>query len=185
MNPLALLEKYFAFSEETKNTIITHSRCVATKALAIADSLDISVDREFLEEAALLHDIGVCRVHAPKISCFGQAPYITHGLIGREILEAEGLPRHALVCERHIGVGLSQADVIAQNLPLPSRDMVPITIEERIVCMADLFFSKTPGKLSYEKSFTDVEKSLSRFGFEKVIIFHQWALEFGCLPADL
>lgn len=185
MNPLKLLEKYFDFSAEALETVIVHSRHVATKALAISERLDITVDRDFIEEAALLHDIGICQVHAPKISCFGAAPYIVHGLIGREILEGEGLLRHALICERHIGVGLSRADVIAQNLPLPHRDMVPITLEERIVCMADLFFSKTPGRLDHEKSFADIEKSLARFGEMKVTIFRQWAAEFDCLPAGL
>ncbi len=53
-------------------------------------------DRLFIEEAALLHDIGVCQVHAPGLGLHGRHPYIMHGVLGREILEREGYPLHAL-----------------------------------------------------------------------------------------
>src|SRR5262245_17215407 len=111
MNAEALLEKYFT-NRTALEIILQHSRLVATKALRIADSLGrTDIDRRFVEEAALLHDIGACRVNAPDIGCQGDEPYIRHGVIGREILEAEGLPRHAMVCERHIGVGLTIEEI--------------------------------------------------------------------------
>ena len=125
------------------------------------------IDREFVKEAALLHDIGVCRTAAPGIGCHGSEPYIRHGIIGREILEAEGLPRHAMVCERHIGVGLTVEDIRAQNLPLPMREMSPVSVEERIICFADLFYSKYPGALHTEKSPEAVRKKLVQFGHRK------------------
>jgi uncharacterized protein len=179
LNPFALLEKYFS-NRAALDIVYRHSRMVADKALAIARGAgDPGLDLGFIEEAALLHDIGVSRVNAPGLHCFGAAPYIRHGIIGREILEAEGLPRHALVCERHIGVGLSTLDIVQQKLPLPRRDMSPRTAEERIVAMADLFYSKKGGELDREKSTERVRSDLSRFGAEKVAIFQGWLSDFG------
>jgi uncharacterized protein len=135
-----------------------------------------------VEEAALLHDIGVCRIQAPKLGLEAGLPYIMHGIIGREILEQEGFPRHALVCERHIGVGLTVEDIISQQLPLPQRDMTPRSTSEQIVCFADLFYSKSPGRIAFQKSPEQVRKKLAGFGEDKVQIFESWMDLFG---ADL
>jgi uncharacterized protein len=154
---------------------------VADKALQIASNLDgVAIDLIFLEEAALLHDIGVCRTASPKFGCHGIEPYIRHGIIGREILEHEGLPLHALVCERHIGVGLTAEDVRSQRLPLPARDMAPLSLEEKIVCFADLFYSKNPEKIGREKTIAKIRSDLAKFGDHKVGIFEGWLKDFGC-----
>ncbi|MBI1922388.1 MAG: HD domain-containing protein [Geobacter sp.] len=180
MNALDLLHKYFPEPASFK-IVCEHSRRVAEKALFIAKPLGFSKDRLcFIEEAALLHDIGICRINAPDIGCIGADPYIRHGIHGREILENEGLPLHALVCERHIGVGLTAEDIRLQSLPLPKRDMSPVTIEERIVCCADLFYSKKPGAIHHEKSVEQVRQGLARFGIHKVELFDSWLSGFGC-----
>ena len=59
------------------------------------------------------------------------------------MMQAEGYPRHALVCERHTGTGLSLSYIIEQDLPVPHREMLPISLEEQVICFADKFFSKT------------------------------------------
>lgn len=183
MNPLALLEKHFS-NNSALDIVYRHSRMVADKALAIAKGInDPALDLNFIEQAALLHDIGVSRVRAPGLHCFGAAPYICHGIIGREILEAEGYPLHALVCERHIGVGLSTRDIVDQKLPLPQRDMSPQTVSEKIVAMADLYYSKKGDELEREKSTDRVRSDLMRFGAEKVEIFHSWLSDFGIAPS--
>ncbi|WP_085812507.1 HD domain-containing protein [Geoanaerobacter pelophilus] len=180
MNPRALLEKYFENNQVALDIVYRHSRNVADKALEIATKAGLPQEElDFIEEAALLHDIGVCRIYAPKLNCFGKAPYVWHGVIGREILDAEGLPRHAMVCERHIGVGLTAADIVAQRLRLPVREMSPVTTCERIVALADLFFSKKGGELDLEKSTQQVRCDLLRFGEEKVQIFESWLSAFG------
>ena len=182
MNPIGLLEQVFGANRAGFEIVLRHSRMVADKALAIARLSDApDLDLEFIEQAALLHDIGVARVYAPMLHCFGDSPYICHGIIGREILEAEGLPRHALVCERHIGVGLSLSDIEQQGLPLPEREMSPENRPERIVALADLFFSKKGGQLEREKSVDQVRSDLFKFGQSKVFIFEGWLQEF--LPA--
>lgn len=176
VNTTDLLRKYFP-DEFAFNIISEHSRLVADKALAVARCLNEQVDTLFLEEAALLHDIGICRTAAVNLGCFGQDPYITHGIHGRSILEAEGLPRHALVCERHIGVGLTIEDVIVQRLPLPHRPMAPTCIEEEIICFADLFYSKK-GSRSGEKNIESIRSGLRIFGDHKCSIFDGWLERF-------
>jgi uncharacterized protein len=182
VNPIALLEKTFGANRAGFEIVLRHSQMVAQKALAIARGVrNEELDLDFIEQAALLHDIGVAAIYSPKLHCFGKAAYICHGVIGREILEAAGFPNHALVCERHIGVGLSTLDIERQRLPLPEREMSPISTAERIVALADLFFSKKGGELEREKSTDQVRSDLLKFGAEKVVIFDGWLQEF--LPA--
>ena len=179
VDPVLLLEQEFGANRAGFDIVYRHSQMVAHKALEIARGSRIQgLDLLFIEQAALLHDIGVARVNAPMLHCFGEAPYICHGVIGREILEAAGFPRHALVCERHIGVGLSTRDIAQQRLPPPDREMSPVSTAERVVALADLFFSKKEGKLESEKSPARVRSDLLKFGAVKVAIFEGWLLEF-------
>ncbi len=181
MDPLALLRKYFSANRQSFEIVYEHSRMVADKALRIAAGIDApSPDLQFIEEAALLHDIGVSLTNAPKIGCEGNAPYLSHGILGRQILEAEGYHGHALVCERHIGVGLTVEDIVAQQMDMPVRDMRPVSLEEKIICFADLFYSKRPGFIHNEKSIDQVRRNLAKHGMHKVEIFNQWLSEFGC-----
>ena len=137
----------------------------------------ISTSLTFIEEAAMLHDIGVFRCNAPGIDCHGDAEYICHGYLGAELMRAEGYPRHARVCERHTGTGLSLAMIEERNLPLPHRDdFRPETWEEQLICFADKFFSKT--KLEKEKPVEKVRQSLSKYGNETVQQFDDWCKRF-------
>ena len=170
---------------EARNAAVPQLTPIAearNKALRIAGNLQgIELNRRFIEDAALLHDIGVSRTFAPRIGCHGDAPYMHHGILGREILEAEGLHAHGLVCERHIGVGLTVEDIVNQQLPLPLRDMTPVHREERLVCFDDLFYSKRPADCLVEKSIPQGRTELARFGIGKVAIFDTWLAEFGVI----
>ncbi len=172
-----LLARYL--EGEPFRIVVEHSRHVADLALEVADRLAVSGnDRIFIEEASLLHDIGVCRVDAPELGLHGGNTYIMHGVLGRDILEKEGYPLHGLVCERHTGVGLTCDDIVRQNLPLPHRAMCPVSLPEQIICFADLFYSKNPGKLDQRKTAAQVRKKLLRFGEEKVAVFDAWLARF-------
>lgn len=165
---------------EPLRIVLEHSRYVADLALEIAGRLALEGDdRLFIEEAALLHDIGVCQVHAPDLGLYGKHPYIMHGVLGRDILEREGYPLHALVCERHTGVGLTCEEIIRKGLPLPHREMCPQTLSEQIICFADLFYSKNPDRLGKRKSVEKVRKKLLPFGEEKVAVFDAWLVRFN------
>ena len=163
---IRLLEKHYRDHDIAFPILLEHSHRVADKALAIGKRLSSHrpVNLKFIEEAALLHDIGIFLTDAPDIGCFGEKHYLEHGYLGREILEQEGLPEHALVCERHIGVGLSRHDIIEQSLPLPQREMMPVSIEEKIIAYSDLFFSKSPADRDRERSFAQIRQKMSRYG---------------------
>ena len=44
-------------------------------------------------------------------------------------MRIEGYPRHARVCERHTGTGITQAMIEERGLPLPLQDFMPETLE--------------------------------------------------------
>lgn len=168
-----IIDKYYPEANKLRDIFLTHSTLVTRRSLKICDAHpELRLDRGFVEEAAMLHDIGIYRCDAPGICCFGSEPYICHGIIGAEMLRAEGYPRHARVCERHTGAGLTIEDIIGQNLPLPHKDFLPETLEEKLVCYADKFYSKThPDR---EKSLEQAEKSIARFGKDGLQRFLAW-----------
>ncbi len=165
MNYKLIIDRYYKDNDELKDILLRHSKAVADKALAIADAHpELQLDRQFLLEAAMVHDIGIIKTNAPDIKCFGTEPYIRHGLLGAEIMRAEGFPLHARVCERHTGAGLSLKEIEEQALPLPHIDLLPETLEEKVICYADKFFSKT--KLDREKTLEQAERSVAKHGGE-------------------
>lgn len=174
MDYRTLIDKYYGEADsELKTILLSHSQSVAKKALQIGSMHpELHLDMPFIEEAAMLHDIGIIRCNAPGIQCFGNEPYILHGRIGAEMLRNEGYPRHARVCERHTGAGISCEEVIQQGLPLPHQDFLPETLEEQLICYADKFFSKT--KPDREKTIEQAEYSLAKFGAAGVERFRKW-----------
>ena len=177
MNPIELIDAYYPEDNERKHILLVHSRLVAEKALRIADGHpELNLDKDFLYEAGMLHDIGIFLTNAPGIFCFGDQPYICHGYLGADLMRREGYPRHALVCERHTGAGLSLDDIIAQNLPVPHRDMLPVSMEEQVICFADKFYSKT--HLEREKTVEKARKSISNFGNVGLERFDHWCEQF-------
>lgn len=177
MNPFDIIDHYYKKDSDLYNTLVIHSRDVTNKALAIAKKHpELNIDETFVEEAGMLHDIAISLTNTPSIGCNGIAPYICHGYLGRELLEELGYPKHALVCERHTGTGISLEEILIKNLPLPHRDMIPISIEEQVICFADCFFSKS--QLGREKTIEEVREDLSKFGTESVQKFDNWRKAF-------
>lgn len=177
VKPADLIRKYYADAPKAHQLLLEHSRHVTRKALGIGHSLidkGYDLDIEFIAQAAMLHDIGMIFTSAPDLHCFGDLPYLAHGIKGHDILIKEGLPRHARVCERHTGTGLTAAEIVTQQLPLPARDMLPETWEEKIICYADLYFSKNLADRHREKSPAEVYKGLLRYGAAKGETFKDW-----------
>ena len=163
MDYQAIIDKYFPQDDVLRRLLIKHSRQVADRALLICDKhKELAVDRSFVEEAAMLHDIGIFRCDAPSIYCYGTEPYLKHGPIGGEILRQEGFPRHARVAERHTGTGLPGYE--------------PETLEEQIICYADKFYSKSHP--DWVLTVSETAKSLEKFGSEGVKKFLSWAERF-------
>jgi uncharacterized protein len=179
MNAVDIIKKHYAPHPEAMEFLLEHSRQVARRAVEVAMRVrHMGPDVRFVEEAAMLHDIGIFRTRAPMLGCHGGHPYICHGTIGRALLEEEGYPLHALVCERHVGIGLTPEDIKKNNFPLPLRDMTPVSLEEKIVCYADKFFSKVGDPLE-EKTIDEVRAQIEAYGPEKLAIFDRWANMFG------
>ena len=179
MDPIIILKKYYDEDSYTYKVLIEHSKAVANKALEIAKRVpEFNPDLNFIYEFAMLHDIGIYLTHAPDIGCYGDKEYICHGYLGRDILLKENLEKHALACERHLGVGFSKKDIEILKFPLEKKDIFPITIEEEIVCFADKFFSKNQKNLSEQKSIEKIRKGLSTYGMDKVKKFDHWLIKF-------
>ena len=168
-----IITKHYPEDNELRRILLTHSRSVADKALTIVDAHpELGADRQFVEEAAMLHDIGVFLCNAPGIECHGNAPYICHGTLGADLVRNEGFPKHALVCERHTGTGLTLRQIEEQGLPVPHRELMPVSIEEQIVCFADKFFSKI--RLTTEKTVEQAYNSVAKFGEGSAERFKKW-----------
>jgi uncharacterized protein len=161
---------------------VAHGSQVAQKALKAAEKVShLEPDLDFIEQAAMLHDVGIFMTATPQLGCNGTHPYIRHGVLGYDLMIGAGRSQLARVCERHVGVGISADDVLRFSLPLPERDMVPISIEEQIICYADKFFSKNGnGSLrAPEKTLAEINSSLRKYGKDKVNRFQNWVEMFG------
>ena len=168
-----IIYKYYGNYPALREILVTHSRQVADRALRIIDAHpewtngegangECLVDRQFVEEAAMLHDIGIIFCDAPKIYCRGSHKYIEHGFLGAELLRAEGYPKHALVAERHTGTGITIEQVEREELPIPERDYCPQSLEEKIICYADKFYSKS--HLGEEVDINKIKYNIWKYG---------------------
>lgn len=179
MDVLKIIDHFYGEGvSELKSLLLDHSQSVAQRALQIASlHPELHLDRQFLYDAAMLHDIGIIECYAPGIHCHGWAPYICHGVIGSRMLHWYGIDdRYARVCARHTGAGLTQTDIVSQQLPLPAISLLPETMEEQVICYADKFYSKSHPE--QEKTLEQAIHSLEKFGQEGVERFKQWTEVF-------
>lgn len=177
---LEIIRFFYPVDDDLRRTLMKHSCQVRDKALELAAKTDIPLDKDLLAAGALLHDIGIKACHAPGIFCFGNEHYLRHGITGAGFLRQYAcehgmeLECCALICERHTGSGLTAVEIAAQNLPLPERDLLPLSPEEKMICLADKFFSKS-GDME-EKSFASVQRSMAKFGEASLERFNKlWA----------
>ncbi len=133
---VSLLEK-FAKDGDSFNKILSHSREVQRVALLIAQDFlanGVEVDLDLIKIGSLLHDIG-------RLTCFHLNPEncsLIHGVVGAEIIREELMDESlTLICERHIGSGILEEEVELLELPLPKRDYMPESNEEKIITYAD------------------------------------------------
>jgi uncharacterized protein len=174
-NPLDIIREYYDPGSRTYEILLRHGMLVARKAVDAAKKVShLNPDLKFIEEAAMLHDIGIFKTDTPELGCFGNHPYVSHGYLGREILEEAELPRHALVCERHMGVGISAEEIIKAGLPVPERDMIPLSIEEQAICYADKFFSKDWTLIAKNNSEEEIIRNLESYGNGSAEKFRSW-----------
>ena len=175
-----IILKYYPEGTLRNMYYTAHASAVTKLAIEIVQRHpELKADENFVELGGMLHDIGIFMTKAPQIGCEGTYPYICHGFLGRELLEKEGLKGIAPVCERHIGTGITIEEIERRKLPLPRRDMLPKTIEEKIITYADKFFSKSSDDLSKPKPLDEIIDKLSKHGKEKVERFREMMDLFG------
>jgi uncharacterized protein len=173
IDPYKIINNYYPEGSEIHYVLVKHSEDVTAKALEVArNHPELQLDTEFIAQAAMLHDIGIFMCDAPRIHCHGGHQYIQHGYLGSDLLKEVGLPKHALVCERHTGAGLSLETILSRNLPLPHRSMQPLTLEEKVICYADKFYSKT--QLHEPHDIDRIRIYLGRYGESEVLKFNEW-----------
>lgn len=173
-----IIDRYYPEGTRRRDIYLRHCRAVADLALEIAARKHLPLDPATVEEAAMLHDIGISLTDAPGIDCHGHEPYIMHGVLGAQLLRQAGMSEtSARVAESHTGAGISQADIEAQDLPLPPGDYMPRTQLERLVCYADKFYSKS-GDMK-RKPFDKVLRSMERISPDTLERFMQLHREFG------
>lgn len=168
IDAIAIIRYFYPADTPLRQMLLHHSEQVRVKAFAILANSGLELDADLVSNGALLHDIGIKFCDAKGILCQGTAPYIAHGVIGGQMLREYALKHgislepYARICERHTGSGLTAQEVQLQNLPIPMQDYLPETLEEKLICLADKFFSKS-GDMK-EKPLDQVRQSLQKFG---------------------
>lgn len=105
--------------------VIEHCIAVAELALEIARRHHDSVDEKLVFKGALLHDIGRARSHD-----------VDHGFVGGELARELRLDENVVrIIQRHVGAGITAEE--AKEVGLPCIDLMPETLEEKIVAHAD------------------------------------------------
>ena len=83
------------------------------------------------------------------------------------MLRNEGLPKHALVAERHTGTGITIEQIEREELPIPERNYCPQSLEEKIICYADKFYSKS--HLGEEVALEKIKYNIWKYGHEAFV----------------
>lgn len=186
IDPLVILTEYYPEENALRKLLLRHSEQVRDKALRILRECPFperKADPGIVASGAMLHDIGIRCCNAPSIHCFGERPYIAHGLAGGAMLREYGLrhgvdlERFARICERHTGSGLTAEEIRNRSLPLPEQDFLPETLEEKLICLADKFYSKSGGMR--EKSLSRIRASMEKFGADSLRRFDALCAFFG------
>jgi uncharacterized protein (TIGR00295 family) len=100
----------------------------------------LKINKKTVLVGALLHDIGRTRTQG-----------VDHGVAGAQLMRELNtkndldMEKIALICERHIGGGITKAE--AARLGLAERDYIPKTIEEKIVCYCDNLVDEEDGSV--------------------------------------
>lgn len=110
--------------------LIEHSILVAKVAHKIVEHLKKNgcvIDEQAVLKGAIFHDVGRTVEHS-----------VRHGYLGGEILRKMGFEEKICnIAERHVGGGISKDESV--TLGLPPKDYLPLTLEEKIVCLADKY----------------------------------------------
>lgn len=183
MNEIESLHKKYAPNNEVFQEIWQHCLIVKEIATWCYDHGSFAdLDKQLMQAGCLLHDMGVYRLYDDSGNLDG-SNYIRHGVLGHELLTEEGLDE--VLCRfasHHTGVGITAKEIEQRHLPLPARDYLAETPEERLVMYADKFHSKGPSVFNSAEWFK--KHVANKFGPEKVRQFEAMVGEFGLPPIE-
>ena len=129
--------------------VIKH--CICVRDLSIKIAKIAKADLKTVEVGALLHDIGRSKTHG-----------IDHGVEGVKIAKENKLPtKITKIIERHIGAGIPKKTAV--KLGLPSKDYIPKTLEEKIVCHADSLTNNCEKQKIEDEINEALEKNLTEY----------------------
>jgi len=178
MNVFELIDRNYPQDNELRRVLLVHSWQVAGKALELASRHpELKLNKKLLFEGAMVHDLGIFKTHAPSIYCEGEADYLLHGCLGGALLREEGREDLARICERHTGTGLNAEDFAKRHLAIPTVGLEPVTLEEKAVCYADKYYSKS--SLYKLKTLDAIVAGLQRHGEACAARFLEWHALFG------
>lgn len=150
--------------------VLDHVKAVRDVSLEIAKSIEQDgndVDIDLVKVGAILHDVGRSKTHD-----------VNHGVEGAEILNERGLEKVASIAETHVGAGISKEET--KNLNLPEKNLIPTSLEEKIVAYGDnlIVGNKTQ---TYEEALEEMREELgsNHSSIERFKKIHQELEELG------
>ncbi|MGC8681498.1 MAG: tRNA (cytidine(56)-2'-O)-methyltransferase [Thermoplasmata archaeon] len=149
--------------------LISHSIAVANLSFEIGKRCN--ADIPLLECGALFHDIGRIRENG-----------ISHGIVGSEMVLELGYPIEvANIVKRHVGGGLEQEE--AKKLGLKEFDLMPETLEEKIVCHADNLI-KRDKKIKLEEVLEEYRKMGLHNQVDRIRSLHRYLSDLINMDID-
>lgn len=177
-----IIHQHIPPTSQTYPLYLIHCTLVAKLALSIAERLGLSTaSQQFVEEAAMLHDIGIVETNTPVVFCTGSLPYLHHLTEGRKLLEAANLSRHGQVAQTHAGISLTAQRLIEVDIALPLAQFLPQSIEEEIISFADLFYSKDVATLWRKRDVAEVRQAVAAIAPDNLDRLDEWIVKFATM----
>jgi uncharacterized protein len=171
------LHRKYAPNQQVYDLVYGHCQIVAEMALWCAENVtDTDIDKQLLETAALLHDVGSYAFFDDNGKGLNSRLYPQHAILGAKILTDEGIDeRITSIIATHVLLGLTKKEIIDKPWPLPEHNYEPQNIEGELLCYADRFHSKKPCFNNFDTFLEGLKQDLPLQG-EK---FEQWSRRFG------
>jgi len=128
--------------------LIQHVVTVCERALKLSDAVSAAgtpVSRQVVEYGALLHDMGIPHLKGEAVTIpeWGDraknllSDNLTHPILGFHLAGEHGFPLSVRRCVLCHTPGPTRRECLALGLTPPEEEMLPVTIEEKIVMYAD------------------------------------------------
>ncbi len=169
---LKIINKYYKNNPDAKEVLLKHSSDTWKKAQEIIKlNPKKKLDKTFIKNACFLHDIGIIFT----IPFGGDKPYMDHLKLGFDLLTKEGLPKLANICLIHTGI--FKDTIIKNNYALPKKNLIPKTNEEKVVYLADKFFTKS--NMDNIRTIEEINSYLKKWDKKQQLLFVKIAKEFN------